>query len=128
VGRADFVVLFFTEGRATFETVLRVAEERVFATALEPLLALAVLTFELLPLTGFLAFADLLDLRDLDALLRRALELLSTPFQPTARSARKAAGIAKTPSGLSMTAIAAASAKSARTSEITFAGRRARAT
>jgi len=46
-------------------------------------------------------------------------------FQPTALSERKEAGIARTPSGPSITASTAASARSARTSEMTVAGRRA---
>lgn len=46
-------------------------------------------------------------------------------FQPTALSDRNEAGIARTPSGPSITASTAASARSARTSEITVAGRRA---
>lgn len=46
-------------------------------------------------------------------------------FQPTALSDRNEAGIARMPSGPSITASTAASARSARTSEITVAGRRA---
>ena len=46
-------------------------------------------------------------------------------FQPDARSLRNTAGITATPDGPSMTASTAASAMSARTSEITFDGRRA---
>ena len=48
-------------------------------------------------------------------------------FQPAALSARKVVGIEMTLSGLSITEAATASARSARTSEITLAGRRARA-
>ena len=48
-------------------------------------------------------------------------------FQPVALSARNVRGIEMMLSGLSTTAAATASARSARTSEITFAGRRARA-
>jgi hypothetical protein len=48
-------------------------------------------------------------------------------FQPTARSARKERGMLRMPWSESVTASAAASARSARTSLITFAGRRARA-
>lgn len=48
-------------------------------------------------------------------------------FQPTARSARNDLGMLRMPRFESVTARAAASARSARTSLITFAGRRARA-
>ena len=58
----------------------------------------------------------------------RDLRLLRTDgFQPSARSARNDAGMRSTASPLSTTESAAASARSARTSAITFAGRRARA-
>ena len=58
----------------------------------------------------------------------RDFRLLRTDgFQPSARSARKDAGIRSTASPLSTTESAAASARSARTSAITLAGRRARA-
>lgn len=84
-------------------------------------------------LAGFLAllllvvraFVDFLDrlLLARDALLDRFGR--DTLFQPLALSARKDDGIATASSGLSVTAAAAASARSARTSEMTFDGRRA---
>jgi hypothetical protein len=48
-------------------------------------------------------------------------------FHPSARSARNDRGMSRTPLRESVTASAAASDRSARTSAITFAGRRARA-
>ena len=115
----------------------------------------ALLLDDLLTLVDLRALDDLLALEDFDELLfeaepfffaaaraaaarfaaaalRRAeadearLER-SGRFQSWATSARKLAGIAITPFGSSMTARAAASARSLRTSEMTFDGRRARA-
>ena len=88
--------------------------------------------------TGFFAvdFADFEDfevtlLDDVGFLLFAERDLLRATrtgrFQPTALSARKVVGIERMFSGLSITAAAAASARSARTSEMTLAGRRARA-
>jgi len=63
---------------------------------------------------------------DLARRLRAERERVATGrFQPTARSARNDAGMLRMPSSESVTASAAASARSARTSLITFAGRRA---
>ena len=50
---------------------------------------------------------------------------LTGRFQPISRSARNASGIASTGVGPSITASTAASERSARTSEMIFAGRRA---
>jgi hypothetical protein len=82
-------------------------------------------------------FAVAFELEPFDAALRVAVGLRLRAerdratrvgrFQPTALSARNVRGIERMFSGLSITAAAAASARSARTSEITFAGRRARA-
>ena len=63
---------------------------------------------------------------DLARRLRAERERVYTGrFQPTARSARNDAGMLRMPACESVTASAAASARSARTSLITFAGRRA---
>ena len=69
---------------------------------------------------GFFEADDLLWLRDLRA-------TRTGRFQPVALSARNVRGMAMTLSGLSTTDATAASARSARTSDITLAGRRARA-
>jgi len=88
--------------------------------------------------TGFFA-VDFEDFEDFEATLlddvgfrlfaeRDLLRATRTGrFQPTALSARNVVGIDRIFSGLSITAAAAASARSARTSEMTLAGRRARA-
>jgi hypothetical protein len=65
---------------------------------------------------------------DLARRLRAERErVYSGRFHPTARSARNDRGMLSIPCSESVTARAAASARSARTSLITFAGRRARA-
>ena len=65
---------------------------------------------------------------DLARRLRAERErVYSGRFHPTARSARNDRGMSRMPRFESVTARAAASARSARTSLITFAGRRARA-
>src|SRR5215217_6109566 len=70
---------------------------------------------------------ELAELRPRRLRAERERAACSGRFQPTARSARKDAGMLSRPSCESVTASAAASARSARTSLITFAGRRARA-
>src|SRR5688500_10744136 len=78
------------------------------------------------------AFAEREARADLDERAERARRLRAERervytgrFQPTARSARNDAGMLRMPVCESVTASAAASARSARTSLITFAGRRA---
>ena len=62
---------------------------------------------------------------DLERLRAERERVYTGRFQPTARSARNDAGMLRMPVCESVTASAAASARSARTSLITFAGRRA---
>lgn len=70
---------------------------------------------------------DFLELCAFPRWLRDLRAVRTGRFQPAALSARNVRGIAMTFSGLSTTDATAASARSARTSEITLAGRRARA-
>ena len=114
-------VLFDDE--ALDDVVLALDELELFA---DDGLAAAALSDELV-----LFFADDFELGffEADALawLRGLRAVRTGRFQPAALSARNVRGMAITFSGLSTTDATAASARSARTSEITLAGRRARA-
>jgi hypothetical protein len=121
-----FAVTFFFDDEA-FDALARDFDDEDFDALARDFEALA-LDFEALAFDLLLRAERADDRADLARRLRAERErVYSGRFQPTARSARNDRGMLSIPSSESVTARAAASARSARTSLITFAGRRARA-
>ena len=116
-GIGDFFAIAF------FTTEVRVERAVALLFELDALLATALLRVE--RALALRAAAAWRERADAERALPRRLRVASTLFHPTMRSARKLAGMVSGPSGASITASAAASVRSLRTSLITFAGRRA---